>query len=249
MLKKERQERILTLLDKNDYLSIAAIATKLTVSKMTIRRDVAELAQNAQLIKLYGGVQRLEHVEQELATKDKIHAHISEKRSIGKLMNQLIDENDTIYIGAGTTLLYALQEIKKSKLFIVTNSLLAFHYLIQHTHYRVLLTGGEFSRTSEEFYGEIAEKAFTDLNIDIAFAATNGIYNDHVTTVNSKEGALQKVAFTHAKVKCVVADSSKFNKSDVYTFYSLSNLDYIITDSNLSDSAAAYYSTFAKIKI
>lgn len=45
MLKKERQEQIITLLEKDFYLTNSEIANKLGVSEMTIRRDVTELAK------------------------------------------------------------------------------------------------------------------------------------------------------------------------------------------------------------
>jgi DeoR family lactose phosphotransferase system repressor len=158
MLKKERQEKILDLLQMNDYLSIPEISSNLNVSDMTIRRDINELAEQSLLVKIYGGAQKLEKIEQELSTQEKIDTNVSEKKFIGKVMNSIISDNDTIYIGAGTTMLHALPEIKKANLFVITNSLLAFNYLIYNTDYRVLLSGGEFSRTTEEFYGEIAEK-------------------------------------------------------------------------------------------
>lgn len=247
MLKKERQEKILDLLDKNDYLSIPEISTNLDVSDMTIRRDINELAEQSLLVKIYGGAQKLEKIDQELSTKEKIDTNVSEKKYIGKVMNSIISDNDTIYIGAGTTMLHALPELKKANLFVITNSLLAFNYLVYNTDYRVLLTGGEFSRTTEEFYGEIAERSFDNLNIDIAFAATNGVFDNNVTTANPIEGSIQRVAFKHSRKKCVVADSSKFNRSDVYTFYSLSDADFLVTDNKLSDTLLEYYNSFTKI--
>ncbi|MGM0125526.1 DeoR family transcriptional regulator, lactose phosphotransferase system repressor [Enterococcus sp. AZ194] len=247
MLKKERQEKILELVAHNDFMSIPEISKQLDVSDMTVRRDITELAEKKMLVKLYGGAQKLERIDQELSTNEKIHSNVSEKQYIGTVMNSLIKDNSTIYISAGTTMLYALPEIKKENLFIVTNSLLAFNYLIYNTTYRVLLTGGEFSRRTEEFYGENAEKSFENLNIDIAFAATNGIYENNVTTANSVEGAIQRVAFKHARCKCIVADSSKFNRSDVYTFQHLTDSDYLITDNKVSNNTFEHYSEYVHI--
>ena len=59
MLKKERQSRILDLLDEHSYLSIVEIAAPLDVSEMTIRRDITELAKENKLKKLYGGAEKL----------------------------------------------------------------------------------------------------------------------------------------------------------------------------------------------
>ena len=59
MLKKERQEKILDLLQMNDYLSIPEISSNLNVSDMTIRRDINELAEQSLLVKIYGAAQKL----------------------------------------------------------------------------------------------------------------------------------------------------------------------------------------------
>lgn len=247
MLKEERQEKILALINIHDYLGITEMAKILDVSSMTIRRDVTELADENQLVKLYGGAQKLTFKKKELSTQEKINLHIIEKEYIGELMNTLIKENDVVYIGAGTTLLYALPFISKKNIKIITNSLISFNYLVQRTNYEVQLTGGEFSKLTEEFIGAHAESMFNNLNIDISFAATNGIYGDNVTTSNSMEGGIQVTAFARSKKKIIVADSTKFNVSDVYTFCKLSDLDYVITDNKLKPEIYASYSELVEI--
>ena len=52
MLKKERQNKILELLEEHSYLTIVEIADVLEVSEMTIRRDVTELSKKNKLKKL-----------------------------------------------------------------------------------------------------------------------------------------------------------------------------------------------------
>lgn len=113
MLKKERQEKILALVNQHDYLSIAEIAKTLDVSDMTIRRDITELANQSLLVKIYGGAQKLEKSNTSFLLKEKIDTNVAEKKFIGKVMNSIISDNDTIYIGAGTTMLHALPELKK----------------------------------------------------------------------------------------------------------------------------------------
>ncbi|MGB7474379.1 DeoR/GlpR family DNA-binding transcription regulator [Trichococcus sp.] len=247
MLKKERQSRILDLLDEHSYLSIVEIAAPLDVSEMTIRRDITELAKENKLKKLYGGAEKLSAEKKELSTQEKIYANIDEKKYIGKVMNEIIKDNSTIFVGAGTTILYALQLINRKNLFFITNSLIAFMYLKENTDYRIILTGGEFSHVTEEFVGEVAVKSFENLNIDIAFAATNGIIDNNVTTAQFVEGAVQNAALAKAKIKCIVADSSKLDVSDVYTFCNLNEFDYLITDEKISKETLNHYSQYTTI--
>ncbi|WP_375180397.1 DeoR/GlpR family DNA-binding transcription regulator [Enterococcus rotai] len=247
MLKRERHAHILDLLEKSTFMTVSDIATELQVSEMTIRRDITELSDTNQLVRLYGGAQKIDRKDKELATHEKINLHIEQKEYIGKIMNSLIQDHQVVFVGAGTTILYALPFIKKQNLMIVTNSLLAFNYIIAHTDYRILLTGGDFTPITEEFIGEHAEQTFETINIDIAFAATNGIYNNNVTTSNYLEGGVQRAAFKNAKQKIVVADSTKFNVSDVYTFYKLSDLDYVITDNKIDEPTFNFYQSYGKL--
>ena len=76
---------------------------------------------------------------------------------------------------------------------------------------------------------------------------TNGIFNNNVTTSNALESNIQRAAFKNAKQKVVVADSTKFNISDVYTFYKLSDLNYVITDDQLDEDTLKYFNTFGNI--
>lgn len=247
MLKQERQTKLLDLVQQHTYLSIVEIASRLNVSEMTIRRDITELAKQKKLTKLYGGAQKLDILDKELSTGEKIDTNVPQKKYIGKIINSLVKDNSIIFIGAGTTLYYALPEIQRKNLFVITNSLIAFTYLKENTDYRIILTGGEFSHTTEEFVGEVAVRSFDNLNIDIAFAATNGIFDDNVTTAQFDEGAVQNAAFEKAKVTCIVADSSKLGVSDVYTFTRLSEHDYLVTDNEISEELAAHYSQYTTI--
>lgn len=247
MLKKERQQKILELIQIHDYLSIVEIASRLDVSEMTIRRDVTELAKQKKLTKLYGGAQKLEILDKELSTEEKIQTNVEEKKYIGRIMNNVINDNAIIFLGAGTTILYALPEIQRKNLFIITNSLIAFDYIREKTDYRILLTGGEVSEKTEELIGDVAIRSFDNLNIDIAFIATNGIFDDNVTTAQFDEGAVQSAALKKTKVACVTADSSKLGVSDVYTFEKLSRFDYLITDDKITNEQFDHYSQYTKV--
>lgn len=247
MLKKERHLAIIELLLEKEYATVTDISELLGVSKMTIRRDVNELAEQKKLIRLFGGVQLVDKKDKEYSTNEKINKHIDRKKYIGQVMNNLISDNSTIYLGAGTTIYYALAEIKKKNLFIITNSLIAFNYLIEHTEHKVVLTGGDYNTNTQEFTGDIAEKSFDNLNIDISFSATNGVYHDNITTSDTYKGNVQIKAFKQSKVKVVVADSSKFNVTDSITFYKLSDIDILITDNKIAEQIFDYYSKFTKI--
>lgn len=46
MLKKERHEKIIDILNQETFMSVIALAELIGVSDMTIRRDIQELEKN-----------------------------------------------------------------------------------------------------------------------------------------------------------------------------------------------------------
>ncbi|EHU9665816.1 DeoR/GlpR transcriptional regulator, partial [Enterococcus faecalis] len=107
MLKKERHNIIIELLEEEKFLLVKDIASKLNVSGMTIRRDINELANQDKVIKLYGGVQIKENEDnfRVRTMYEKMKSNIEEKKKMGIIMNNLISDNSTIYLGAGTSML------------------------------------------------------------------------------------------------------------------------------------------------
>ncbi|MEQ2561517.1 DeoR/GlpR family DNA-binding transcription regulator, partial [Sutterella wadsworthensis] len=140
MLKKERHNIIIELLEEEKFLLVKDIASKLNVSGMTIRRDINELANQDKVIKLYGGVQIKENEDnfRVRTMYEKMKSNIEEKKKMGIIMNNLISDNSTIYLGAGTSMLFGAKELNKKNITIVTNSILSFNYLQENTEYKLV---------------------------------------------------------------------------------------------------------------
>lgn len=244
--RSERLKRIKSLVDSTGYIPTSDIAIQLNVSPMTIRRDLNDLNNHKQIIKVYGGAQSVTNSVSEYTTDEKMNKNVLEKKDIAKKLVELIPDNSTIFLGAGTTLLYAVLALKDKGLTFITNSLPAFSEL-NKVNCHVILSGGELYKNTSEFLGPIAERVFDGINIDIALASTNGIINDQVTTNNSQEGGIQNTAFQHANKTVIVADHTKLDKSDTFTFRKLSEFDYLVTDSNIDKQLLDKYSKYTKI--
>ncbi|GAB2024531.1 DeoR/GlpR family DNA-binding transcription regulator [Lactovum odontotermitis] len=247
MLKNERQQAILNSISENSFVTVSQLSSELAVSEMTIRRDINDLAKQNKLIKIYGGAQRMNLLDKEKTSEEKSTLNINQKKQIGTIMNSLIKDNDTVFLGAGTTIYHALSQINKKKLFIITNNLLALNYLKSHTDFRIILTGGEFYPATEEFVGNFSAQSLNNINIDISFAACNGLYENNVTFARTSQAPIQNAALTNSRIKCLVADSTKIGVSDIYTLSKLDSFDYLITDDNLPHKLKAHYEQYTKI--
>ena len=168
------------------------------------------------------------------------------KQEIGQKLANIIEDGATVYLGAGTTLLYALPFLIKKKLTFVTNSLISFNRLAT-SDCRVLSTGGELHKNTGEFLGQIAERTFDGLNLDYALCSTNGIKDNNVTTSSEDEGRIQNVAINHATKALIIADHTKLGRSDMITFRNLNTFDGLVTDSDISPKLKNEYSAYTKV--
>lgn len=151
-----------------------------------------------------------------------------------------------MFLGAGTTLLYAVPYLVKKDLTFVTNSFISFSRLAL-SDCRVLSTGGELHKNTGEFLGQIAERTFDGLNLDYALCSTNGIKDNNVTTSSEDKGRIQNVAINHANQALIIADHTKLGRSDIITFRNLNTFDGLVTDSEISSNMRKKYSEYTKV--
>lgn len=250
MLKKERFLKILSELDKNDIVTVNDLTTLLDCSDMTIRRDLEELSESGKLIRIHGGAQKISVSPLEEASHiEKREVHIKEKQEIAKLAANKIDNFDTIFIGPGTTLELIAQNIKNiNSLRVVTISIPVFEsFKNSDLNCELILAGGIYRSRSGTLIGALASNAVSGLKFDKAFVGVNGIQNSQIMTANTEEGRIQSVALNNSQKKYIVADKYKLNRNDFYTFYSLDDIDYLITNKSTSKETIDYYQQYVRL--
>ena len=125
MIPAERQRTILSLLSHQEVISIAELIEHLDVSHMTIRRDIIKLESSAKVFSVSGGVQLTKAINSERSHNSKIKQQTNEKALIGELAADLITENATVYLDAGTTSLDIAHKVAaRDDLLIITNDFL-----------------------------------------------------------------------------------------------------------------------------
>ena len=241
MLKKERLLKIVEIVEQKAIVTVGELIEALNVSDMTIRRDLDELDKSGKLIRLHGGAQRLEN-------SGEIELTRNEKREVAKLAAAKIKAGDTIYIGAGTTLELIVDYVEQpDSLRVVTNSLPVFEAW-QKTNAELILVGGNYRKHSGEFIGSLTIKVLEDLKFTKAFVGVNGVNNDSMMSANAEEGQAEALGLNNAREKIVVMDKYKFNRNDFYNFYSLYNVDVLLTNSSVSPDTLEHYQTYTKIE-
>ncbi len=248
MLKAERQEQIIQRLAEHGTESVGAIARALDVSEMTVRRDLEDLAERGMVERVYGGARMPGALRdsftsggipllREYTHTEKRRLHVEAKRAVALRAVQLIEEGDTVFLGAGTTAELMAGSLPDVALRVVTNSLAVFNLLEASRIYELYLVGGLYRPETGCFVGTMAEEAVAPLGIDCAFIGANGISSGSLFTSDMDEGRLQRLVLDTARRRYAVCDASKLGRRDFYAFYPLSKLTALICDDAPADVA------------
>lgn len=238
MIKEERQQYLLDLLSQYEFVKVKDVVRELKIADMTVRRDFQELEDKGLIIRVHGGAKIMGENKgktlTELSHREKKNIHLTEKLEVAKIIAENILENETIFLGPGTTieLVYDFLKINHAK--IITNSIHVFDKFKHDSRFELILIGGAYRSKTGAFVGTIANDFISSIHVSKSFIGVNGLDQTAIYTSNEDEGLTQKCALTIAEQKYIIADHHKLNKKDFYSFYSLENLDYLITDSKIS---------------
>lgn len=238
MLKSQRHEQLMDLCSQRGVISVRQAAKIFGISEMTVRRDFDELASTGAVVREHGGI-RLPEVAQSVPSEipyfDKLAVRQSEKQRIAQAACALIEPDDTVFLGPGSTCAAIARALPPVRLRIVTNSIIALNMLQIHPGLEVCCLGGQYRRRSGSFIGPVAEDSLAPLGIDKCFIGTNGVMSGVISCSNLEEGRLQALACDRAASRFLVCDSSKLDQLDFYNFYNLDRIDAVITDAGASD--------------
>lgn len=238
MLKSQRHEQLMDLCSQRGVISVRQAAKIFGISEMTVRRDFDELASTGAVVREHGGI-RLPEVAQSVPSEipyfDKLAVRQSEKQRIAQAACALIEPDDTVFLGPGSTCAAIARALPPVRLRIVTNSIIALNMLQIHPGLEVCCLGGQYRRRPGSFIGPVAEGSLAPLGIDKCFIGTNGVMSGVISCSNLEEGRLQALACDRAASRFLVCDSSKLDQLDFYNFYNLDRIDAVITDAGASD--------------
>src|SRR5699024_3959558 len=157
MLKEERHLFIINELKNDNVIQVSDIKNKLDVTEMTIRRDLKELEEKGILKRIHGGATSVELLSaKEFSHNEKIKRNIKEKKQVADIIAGNIEEDETVFLGPGSTIELVSEYIGDKNCKIVTNSLYLFNRLNNKNYKNLILIGGSFRANTGAFVGSLA---------------------------------------------------------------------------------------------
>ncbi|WP_426998600.1 DeoR/GlpR family DNA-binding transcription regulator [Pseudarthrobacter sp. N5] len=247
MLAPQRQHRILQELGSAGTVRVAAMASLLGVSEMTVRRDVDALDSGGRLQRVHGGAARTgSYSALEPGFQIKSTQELAAKTAIAKEALRLLRPGMTLLLSGGTTTFELARLLPRTlDLTVATNSIMVANILatgvdMQDSGHpiRTLILGGE--RTpSEAMVGPVTTHAIRRLRADLCFMGVHGLDPlSGITSPNLLEAEVNTAMIRSAEHLVVLADASKYGLVALAGIAPLTAVNTLITDDRINTTPA-----------
>lgn len=227
-----RRHAISNLVNEKGEVSVDELAHKFDTSEVTIRKDLASLEKNGQLLRRYGGAISIPKE----VIHDELSKHVSNRKiRLAELVAELIRDHNRIVIDSGSTTGALIQQLNgKRGLVVMTNSLHVANALNElESEPTLLMTGGTWDTHSESFQGQVAESVLRSYDFDQLFIGADGVDLARGTTTFNELVGLSQVMAEVSREVIVMVESDKVGRKIPNLELAWSMIDILITDEEL----------------
>lgn len=233
-----RREQILAILERRGFVTVNQLSSYFQVSKVTVRTDLDQLAEQASLERVHGGAiaaARAPELERSYEIAEREHA--GEKLRIGQAAAQLVQSHQVVMIDAGTTTTATARALAARDqlvdVTIVTSSLnIALELESTIPRFDVIVTGGTVRPAQHSLVDPLADLVISRVHADLAFIGCNGLTTSAgATNLSFPDGEMKRLMVAQSDRAVLVADSSKIGRITNWPIMPLTDLDVLITGS------------------
>jgi DeoR/GlpR family transcriptional regulator of sugar metabolism len=228
----ERLQRVLELLDTQDSVQVSELSESFAVSEVTVRHDLAHLAQQGLVARVRGGVRALPRAQSELAFDARLRLRADEKRAMARLAASHVVDGESVALDSSTSAYYlALELRRKRELVVVTNGLLIAAALADAPGVTVLLTGGMLRQAAMSVVGDLAAEVLHSTRIDKGFFGARGLSIERgLMDLNPDEVRIKQQMVAACERVIGLFDGTKWQRSALLSFVPAERVHAIVTD-------------------
>lgn len=241
-----RHARILDHLAAAGSVGVAALATELGVSDMTIRRDLLELERDGRLLRVHGGAVLAETPASSVAMDSeeprfdaRLRRGSEAKSAIAACAAGIIAGYRTCAIDVGTTTFLMAGHLREADhLKVFTNSLRVSAHLDGGAP-EVYVAGGRVRPEEMSVWGPTAVAQFEKLWFDVAVLGTSGMTAEGFFDYSFEDTDMKRVYLRRSGFKILLCDSAKFQRMSLVQVGTLADINLLVTDAEPPPRIAA----------
>jgi DeoR family transcriptional regulator of aga operon len=238
-----RADQIMKALLRAGDISVQELVDQIGTSAPSIRRDLARLERRGLILRTHGGATLVEPLLYEPFRHDTSFQarelrSADQKRRIGLAAGELIAEQETIGLTAGTTTTHIGRSLRHRRgISVITNAVNIGMELCNQPAIKTTLTGGTLAWAwTFALAGQAAVNFLKDVYLDKVFVGVTGFDVERgVTTLEPEEATVSLAMIRQAQQVIVVADSTKIGRVSPALICPTSSVHVLVTDTGLPD--------------
>ncbi len=234
-----RQEHIKEYIEQKNVVTIKELqALYPEVSLMTIHRDLDALEKSGSIVKFRGGAKSVRHLgDPEFNVRMRAN-NVGKTIIAGKALG-LIQPNASVFLDASTTNLALAKSLPDISLNVFTTGPSIALELSRLQKSVITMCCGTLNHKNLAVSGQNTLQMLSNINIDLAFIGVSGCSVDAGFTCGTESDMLVKrQVIQKARTSVLMCGKEKFSCLMPYTFATLSDVDYLISDAPLPEAFA-----------
>jgi len=231
MLGAQRKDHLRAILRRDGRVVAKDVALDLGISEDSIRRDLRELADAGEMVRVYGGALPVPPADRPVDQRSSLATDSKER--VSRRAVDLITPGSTIVLDAGTTTLAMARMLPRgADLTVITPSPAIALAVAEHSDARIVMIGGELARFSMVASGPLAMEAVQHLAADVFFLGVTGI--DPVrglTTGHLDDAATKRAIAARCARTFVLGSEEKIGATSHFPVLGLDAVAGIVVDS------------------
>jgi DeoR/GlpR family transcriptional regulator of sugar metabolism len=231
MFAPERHRAIKDIVRKHRRMTFLDLQRLLKVSPATLRRDLTELEQAREIIRVHGGVLDPGYARSEVSFDERLLHNREAKKAVAVKAVSLVPSGASVFVDAGSTCIEVGKALLGRKdVRLITHSLALLEAAF-HEETPILCIGGELRKVSGAFTGGAALGALDKIHADIAFIGASGLDPERgCTTTELSEAEIKSAILSRATRSILLADHTKWKNSSTVRFADWNQLNDWVTD-------------------
>ncbi len=228
----ERQQAIVRWLEQHQRITVAEICQIFGVSEATARRDLETLASQGVVQRVWGGAILSKPASPEPPLLERAREQAEAKARIGRAAAALVQDNESVFLGSGTTVLEVARHLRtRAGLTVITNSLPVINVLAHVPDLTLISLGGILRPSELSFIGHITEQALAEVRAEKVIIGIRAISLEHgLTNDYLPETLTDRAILRVGRQVIVVADHTKLGVVASAYLAPLEVMDILVTD-------------------
>lgn len=247
--KAERQKLIVSELQASPTIRASDLASELSVSTETIRRDLDELKDLGLISRTYGGAARPITAELDVNQRDQLY--LRQREIIAKEVSSFINHGDILIIGGGMTTPLVARRLaaEKHDLTVITDSYAIASVLSSNTTIRIQMCPGTYNSKEGCVYGPETTEYLRTIYAKHVILGTSGLTEEGVSNADIDIASTYRTMVQRANEATIVADHSKISKMALSVYANWQQIRRLVIDQDPCDDELLRALRFANVQV